>query len=548
MIKVLIILCLIVLLGSFLRVYGLDRSPPSLNWDEAANGYNAYSILETGRDEYGVFLPIVLKSFGDYKSAIPAYLSIPFIKILGLSQVSVRLSSAFFGILSVILIFLIAKKIFTSSLVGLIAAFLFSIEPWSVHFFRTFFEGNFALFFFLLGLLFLLYSFENSRNLVLSFIFFGVSMYVYHSEKIIVPIFLILIVLLNRKLVVKNNKLSKNSLISLIIFTLILLPLLFINIFGSGASRLSTTSILSLWPPPLANSLNATHQINFLDLLFHNQFYHFFGEVIGRYVSYFSPMNLFIRQSLEPFDLIPNLAVLYPIEFILWLLGMTLIFKNFSQYKLLCILILIAPIPAVITWNWFEAHRVMPLLAMYSIVTAYGLYRLVKLLSTLVKSKHISFVFYSLFSLILVWNAFYLFDNLLVTLPMNFSGNWQPGFKETMPVVASYADKYNNIIIETSHAKPYVFTLFYSKYSPKQYLSEVDYSKINQIPRTYFDFGKYNFRNIYWPDDRKMRKTIFVGSIYSLPEADVKSQPNARIIFDGNQQEGSNGPRVVLLD
>ncbi|KKQ38117.1 MAG: hypothetical protein US53_C0001G0022 [Candidatus Woesebacteria bacterium GW2011_GWA1_37_7] len=48
------ILLLIILLAAFLRFWKLG-SYPALNADEAAIGYNAYSLLETGKDEHGNF-------------------------------------------------------------------------------------------------------------------------------------------------------------------------------------------------------------------------------------------------------------------------------------------------------------------------------------------------------------------------------------------------------------------------------------------------------------------------------------------------------------
>jgi len=58
------LLVVIILLASFLRLYNLANVPPHLTPDEASLGYNAYSILKTGKDEYGKFMPIIFKSFG----------------------------------------------------------------------------------------------------------------------------------------------------------------------------------------------------------------------------------------------------------------------------------------------------------------------------------------------------------------------------------------------------------------------------------------------------------------------------------------------------
>jgi len=100
------------LLAFILRFNSLSSNPPSLDWDEASIGYNAYSILKSGRDEYGSFLPLEIRSFGDYKPALYVYFAIPFVAIFGLSELAVRLPSAIFGTLAVIATYFLVKEIF----------------------------------------------------------------------------------------------------------------------------------------------------------------------------------------------------------------------------------------------------------------------------------------------------------------------------------------------------------------------------------------------------------------------------------------------------
>src|SRR3989344_8059833 len=106
-----IILALVVIIGAFLRFYQLGINPPSLTWDEASLGYNAYSILQTGADEYGNKFPLSIRSFDDYKPALYVYLIIPFIKIFDLNEFAVRLPAAIIGILSVISIYFLVKEL-----------------------------------------------------------------------------------------------------------------------------------------------------------------------------------------------------------------------------------------------------------------------------------------------------------------------------------------------------------------------------------------------------------------------------------------------------
>src|SRR3989344_3677076 len=101
------ILLIILLIAAFLRLWKLGSIPPGLTADEASLGYNAYSIINSGRDFWGETFPIIFKSFGDYTPGLYVYLSIPFIAIFGLNEISVRLLSAISGILTVYLFYLI---------------------------------------------------------------------------------------------------------------------------------------------------------------------------------------------------------------------------------------------------------------------------------------------------------------------------------------------------------------------------------------------------------------------------------------------------------
>src|SRR3989344_7651095 len=107
-----LILGLIIVAAAFIRLYQIGSVPPSPDWDEVALGYNAYSIMLTGRDEYGKFMPIVMQSFDDYKPALYAYFIIPFITLFGLDIISVRLPSALFGILTILAAYFLVHELF----------------------------------------------------------------------------------------------------------------------------------------------------------------------------------------------------------------------------------------------------------------------------------------------------------------------------------------------------------------------------------------------------------------------------------------------------
>ena len=107
-----ILLILISLLSVTLFLYKLNVSPPALNADEATNAYDAYSILKTGKDQYGNFMPLRFKSFGDYKLPLLTYLAVPFIKIFGLTETGIRMVNFPFVLLFPIIIFLLTQELF----------------------------------------------------------------------------------------------------------------------------------------------------------------------------------------------------------------------------------------------------------------------------------------------------------------------------------------------------------------------------------------------------------------------------------------------------
>ena len=106
------VLILILMLAAVLRFYQLGQIPPSLNWDEVSNGYNAYSILKTARDEHGNFLPLTFRAFGDYNPALSVYTLVPSIALFGLNEFAVRFPSALLGTLTVLLTYLMVKQLF----------------------------------------------------------------------------------------------------------------------------------------------------------------------------------------------------------------------------------------------------------------------------------------------------------------------------------------------------------------------------------------------------------------------------------------------------
>ena len=237
-----VLLTLIILLGFTVRFYKLGSIPQSVYGDEIAFSWNAYSILKTGLDEYGISYPLQFRSFGDYKSPLPVYILVPFIWAFGLSALTIRSVVVIFATLSIIFVYLLTQesqkvflggKVFTK--LSLLSAFLFAISSWHIHLSRGYFEATIALFFTISASYFLLKGMQQLRYAYLSIFFFTLSCYTYFTPRITAPL-MIVSFLFYLKLVLRKYSL-KNILLLIVSFFLLISPLIFLSATKEGSSR-----------------------------------------------------------------------------------------------------------------------------------------------------------------------------------------------------------------------------------------------------------------------------------------------------------------------
>src|SRR3990167_10167853 len=126
---------LIIIVAFLIRIYHITSVPPPAQRDEVGFIYDAYSLLKTGRDQHGRFLPIAFESFGVWEYPIQYYLKIPFAFLLGPTVLASRLSVVFVSLLTIMLIYKLALKLFFDRNIALLSAFVASIS--SYHFFMS---------------------------------------------------------------------------------------------------------------------------------------------------------------------------------------------------------------------------------------------------------------------------------------------------------------------------------------------------------------------------------------------------------------------------
>lgn len=523
-----------------LRFALLSTVPPSASLDEATIGWNAYSLLHTGKDEYGYFLPILLRAYDDYRPALYVYLVVPSIWVFGLTVWAVRLPSVVMSMVTVILTFFLTKNFLPTfkkkETVALLAMFLLAISPWHVYISRLGHEVNLGLTLIVVStlLFFLAINKQNKWLLVASLISFGISFYSYQSEKVFTPLLLVgLFIIFSQQLLA----MKKYAFVGLILFALVSLPIFLASLTPGALLRLKGTSIFTDNP---AYTISAEH------ILKAKQKGDKLGEILNNrriitieifaqnYFSHFSPLWLFGNTGNEPFKA-PNTGLLY-----LWeapFLGIGLLFFLFSrhiswQVKVLFLYWICADFVAPgLTTQAPHAMRAYTLLPLPQILTALGIIITLGFLQK--QSKGISLGFIALLSIVALQYMYQFITNYFVVFPKSQSQSFQYALQNAFAYVNENKNKYQKVVISNKNNlyQSYMFYLFYTKYDP------VSYQKQGGTTSGGFNethtIGNISFQPIS-PSHAYPSKTLLVGNPGDLP-------PNSTQLVTSYYVDGTPG-------
>lgn len=501
--RIKIILLIIVVLSAILRLYKLDQIPSALNWDEAAFGYNAYTIANWGKDDWGNSFPLVFTSFRDDKHPVIVYITAIFIKIFGLSDYSARLPTALFGVLNVGLIFLLAKQLFKQDLTALFAALFLAVSPYNIHLSRGLWESNYALFFFMLGLYLFVKALENKPKLFpISIFSFGLSFFSVHASKIVVPPTVILLITLYFKKIFNNKKYFIITLLSIIFF--IVLTLFDPRILG--LSRIGQTKF-------------SDQKIMNTELYKKTHFYYagLLEVAFSQYKLHFTPEYLFIKGDQNPRNSPKEFGEYYRIDAPLLIIGLISLLWLRSKITLivLCWLFL-APLPSSLVSGAPSANRALFMMGGLPLIAALGAGNFLGWF----KGKIKRIVLVAIIS-ILSLQAYSFLNYYFNIYPLKDSHEWQYGMKQVTAFVKSHPE-YNQVFVTDIRSQPYIFFLFYFKMPLQQYLSTVIYNRLEES-------NKYNlvssFDGFYVASTGQPRTiTLYFGGwdpIESLPSSGV---------------------------
>lgn len=462
--KTSILLALILILSIFLRLWKLNSLPVSLFGDEVDVGYHAYSLLKTGKDYLGNLPIFYVHSIADKKAPLYSYIVVPTVGFFGITPIGVRLPAVIFGVLGILLIFLITRILVNES-VGLIAALMLTLSPWHIQFSRGGLEHTLMLSLFLAGVYFLLRSFSRNRLLLFSSLCFALTPYAYHAAKIFLPLILFVILAIWFKEIKKISR--KYLVISFSILSIVSGPIMISSFFGSSAERFDSLSIFN-------NPINIGEigvdrvrdkQMNFpIGNLFHNKYTLLFGKIEDNYLKSFSTQFLFTRGDPNLRHSILQNGEFYKYQLIFLILGIVFFASKLSKIKskfFIASWLMLAPFPSIITNEGGEhAGRLFfmipPLIILIAtgIYYGYSIFRFKKIyLLTLIITIALSFTVY--------------IHNYFVHYPFDGEYWWHSGYKEAIQSVVLEGKKYEKVIISSANEPSLIFFLAWSSFSPE---------------------------------------------------------------------------------
>ena len=468
---------LILLVGASFRFYQLAQVPHGMTWDEAAIGYTGFAVFNTRRDEWLHRLPISFMSFGDYKAPFAIYLNGFFTALFGMNLWAVRLPFVLAAIAAIAGMMLLTEKISSKKELALAAGVLMTFSPWHIHYSRAGFESGMALAFFIWSLYFLLNYIKSTQKkfwqLGLAVVLAVISIYTYHSAKLVVPLVLLTLLISHWKRISKQlwQLVSAGGLGLVLIF-----PMIWDSVKGKGLERLGTTILDELVGVELFKTL---------------------GQ---QFLIHLSPQFLLMGETTTLRHGDGTWGVLLPTTLMLVILGVILGLKSLKSNKnhgllrLGLVIVVIGLIPAALGEEIPHSNRALLALPGFILLAVAGLEKLIKnikkpavkksVLTTLALAHFLFFVAY--------------ISNYFTAFAANSAGEFKDGYLEAYEYVVPHEEEVDKILFTSDYGQPYIYALFVRETNPIWYQGG--------------SLIKYEFKDEINIGDLSREKTIVVAS------------------------------------
>jgi len=469
----LLVCSVVFIIAIITRLSFLTTFPPGLDQDEAVNGYDAYTLLHTGRDHRGNVFPILLQSFEDWVPSLLTYTTVPSVALFGLSVWSVRLVVALYGVGGVALLYALCRQLSLSKWWSLGGATVLTLSGWHLYFSHYAIPPSIVPFFSFLFLIVLMkwFSLKDSQRSVQT-LWWGVAMggsaslltHAYSTLNLHIPVLFTIIFVVT---LVARRYLLKSFVIACITYAVVAGPMLWITITEPWKynARFDEISILGQPGPWYQFTTQYWEYLSF-DFLFGQGDRSAYRQMKGQ--------PLFLPVLAVPF-LLGIFTVLHHIHS-----GFVMIGKHqkvstlsLTSLMLLCWLFL-APVSTALTNESYHLFRSIHLLPVVVILIILGLE---KLHTALRKG---SFPILAPASMLIIFGMLSIFFTLYIytavtTYPRKISRYFASEIEQILPLMLNDQSCKTRALTQQIQ-QPYIFYLFNTQKLPDEKL----YQQLNQ--------------------------------------------------------------------
>lgn len=493
-----LILAAFFIVGVGLRLYNLDSLPSEMHRDEVSIGYNAFSILKTGKDEYGVAWPLVYKSFGDYKLPGMLYAVTASVKVFGLTPFAVRLPTALIASLLIPVSFLLAQELWGERRRSLLVSSMVTIAQWHTFLARTAYEPMMALTLFVLALVCVLKARRARWWFGPALLFFGLSFLTYNVPLLLTPLIIVALLGVYRVEYWQKSRATGSFLIALAILWLSCSWLLSSATGGKLKATILADDKIQAQSQQFAEGMMLGGVPYRLTQLFVSPWVFTGQAFIKNYLSAFDPSYLFFEGGVNPWHSLGvlnlgnfNLALLPMVMLSVYLLSRKKVsIDTGSQFILLYLLLTPLPdamtIDAPVTNRLLDFHLALLLFASIS-------------MWWLVERSRFSRLSQAILVIILSGTAgyFLIFWSRYATIhSRTLDSLWYEGIGETAAAIPTYLDEVDRVYLDLNqidaHQLTHLYFAFYGQYDPVKYQSSAVYTLDDKFSTT-LSFDPYYF-------------------------------------------------------
>jgi len=435
----------VLLLGAALRFVALEKSPPGLTPDEASNGYDAYSIAYTARDQHGDFLPTTATGLNDYRMPGFIYMTVPFVRVLGLSVTSVRLPAAVCGWLTLSLIYWLGAWLFDQR-AGVVAAFLLALSPWHLPFSRIGMEHTLItlLVTACVAAIWRWYTAGHRlRMAVLSALLFGLSLYSHSTMKLFTPL-----LLTGMGLILWPDLKTHGRHVCVILGIIMLMAL-----------------------PVILDTLRMPEQMqarfNQVSLLEGRPLHKALPEVVENWWLQISPQFLYVHGDLDALQHPPGVGQLYWVQLPMLIAALVEGCRRRPQRRAFAILVLwiaLVGVPVALTRPGSpgsgNASRAIAAVVPWQILSAAGFVWLWNRL------HHWRIGLTILLGLSLVVQALPYLQSYFTEYPYTVLARFDDGMRQAVEALDQWDEGYAIVVFTDQASWPYLHILFFTRYDP----------------------------------------------------------------------------------